>query len=158
MATQRLIQERPGQTLQATALVHEAYVRLVRSPSGENWRGRRHFFAAAAEAMRRILVDSARRKQRQKHGGGLAPLPLIDVAAAEGPSQVDVLTLDEALAKLATEDKKKAELVTLRYFGGLSMEEAADHLQISRATASRYWTYAKAWLYNEIFVEDAPSS
>ena len=151
LAARKLNQERPGQTLQATALVHDAYLRLVQSPGTRGWRSRRHFFAAAAEAMRRILVEAARRKGRYKHGGERLKLPLIEVAAPSGPTQIDVLALDEALRKLAEEDPQKARLVTLRFFGGLSMEEAAEHLQISRATASRYWTYAKAWLHHEIF-------
>ena len=155
IATLKLANEQPGQMLQATALVHEAYVRLVESAGGSKWQGRSHFLAAAAEAMRRILVDAARKKQREKHGGGRLHLPLMDVAAPSGPSRVDVLTLDEALIKLADEDPKKADLVTLRFFGGLSIDEAAEQLGISRATASRHWTYAKAWLYDKIFFGDS---
>lgn len=149
LAAQKLSQERPGQTLQATALVHEAYIRLVGSET-QNWQGRRHFFAAAAEAMRRILVERARQKRRVKHGGlhrrvdiDSADLPI------EGPSD-DLLALDEALTKFAAEDSLKAELVKLRYFAGLTMDEAARLLDISKATADRYWSYARAWLLDEV--------
>lgn len=149
LAAQKLSREPPGQTLQATALVHEAYIRLVGSQT-ESWQGRRHFFAAAAEAMRRILVEKARQKRRVKHGG-LRHRIDIDSAelAVEGASD-DLLALDEALAKFAAEDSLKAELVKLRYFAGLTMEEAARLLEISKATADRYWSYARAWLLDEI--------
>ncbi|UCC99332.1 MAG: sigma-70 family RNA polymerase sigma factor [Phycisphaerales bacterium] len=149
LAARKMSQEPPGQTLQATALVHEAYIRLVGSED-PNWSGRTHFFAAAAEAMRRILIDNARRKQRLKRGGEQQRVPLEDAAVAiEGPSE-DILGLDEALTKLAIEDPVKADLVKLRYFAGLTIEQAAQMLGISRATADRYWSYARAWLFDEI--------
>ena len=136
LAAQRLAQEKPGQTLQATALVHEAYVRLVDTEKSQHWNSRGHFFAAAAEAMRRIVVDNARRKRRPKHGGDRTRIELDDVVSLTGP-QEDILALDEALARLATEEPAKAELVKLRYFAGLSLEEAAACLEISPATAER---------------------
>lgn len=150
LAAQRLAQERPGQTLQATALVHEAYLRLVASGGRElsEWANRRHFFAAAAEAMRRILVESARRKQRLKHGGGWAREDEIDVAAPERPEQL--LALDEALGRLATVSPQAAELVKLRYFAGFSNREAADLLGVSPRKADQIWAYARAWLREEI--------
>ena len=149
LAAQKLSRERPGQTLQATALVHEAYIRLV-GAEGRNWSGRGHFFAAAAEAMRRILIENARRKQRLKQGGGQQRVGLDDAdIAVEGPP-TDILALDEALAKLAEEDPAKADLVKLRYFAGLTIEQTARILEISRATADRYWSYARAWLFHEI--------
>jgi RNA polymerase sigma factor (TIGR02999 family) len=149
LAAQRLAQEKPGQTLQATALVHEAYLRLVSDPARE-WDSRGHFFAAAAEAMRRILVENARRKRSIKHGGGLVRHDLDPalVAAPEPPE--DLLALDEALTRLASQDRVKAELVKLRYFAGLTLDEAAAVLGISPATADRYWAYARAWLHQEI--------
>jgi RNA polymerase sigma factor (TIGR02999 family) len=150
LAAEKLAQERPGQTLQATALVHEAYLRLVEVDKAQHWDSRRHFFAAAAEAMRRILIDNARRKRTAKHGGGLQRLELHDVEVPAGTRSPDLLALDEALTKLAAEDPIKAQLVTLRYFGGLSVQEAADTLGISRATADRYWSYARLWLYCEL--------
>jgi RNA polymerase sigma factor (TIGR02999 family) len=147
LAAQRLAQEKPGQTLQATALVHEAYVRLVDVDHPQQWKGRGHFFAAAAEAMRRILIENARRKRGERHGGGFQRVNL-DEAVAYAPEPADdLLSLSEALDKLAEEDLRKAELVKLRYFTGLSVQEAADALGISRATADRYWAYAKVWLY-----------
>jgi RNA polymerase sigma factor (TIGR02999 family) len=153
LAAHRLAHEKPGQTLQATALVHEAYVRLVAGPAaagGEPWKGRGHFFGAAAEAMRRILVESARRKSRLKHGGEHHRVDLeSDCLVSEAPS-LDVLALDEALTKLAREEPLKAELVKLRFFAGLTMPEAAAALDISLATAERAWIFAKAWLYAEI--------
>jgi len=149
LAAQKLSQERPGQTLQATALVHEAYIRLV-GAEARNWSSRGHFFAAAAEAMRRILIEKARRKQRLKGGGGHQRVALDDAELAIEEPSTDVIALDEALAKLAEEDPTKAELVKLRFFAGLSIEQAAAILGISRATADRYWSYAKAWLFHEI--------
>ena len=150
LAAQRLSHEKPGQTLQPPELVHEAYLRLVK-PGGHGWDGRAHFFAAAAEAMRRILVDRARRKGRLKRGGDRQRVGLTNVAAAISNEQADeLLALDEALTKLAEEDAVKAELVTLRYFAGLKVDEAAAILGISRATADRYWSFARAWLYHEI--------
>jgi RNA polymerase sigma factor (TIGR02999 family) len=150
LATQRLAHEKPGQTLQATALVHEAYLRLVGGGQAPHWNGRGHFFAAAAEAMRRILVDEARRKRSLKRGGDRAreELDLGQVCAAE-PVE-DLLALDEALNELAVRDPVKADLVKLRYFAGLTIEDAAEALGISAATAKRYWTYARAWLYQRI--------
>jgi RNA polymerase sigma factor (TIGR02999 family) len=155
LAARRLAQERPGQTLQPTALVHEAYLRLVGPGDGNpaGWQGRAHFFAAAAEAMRRILIDHARRKAAERHGGQSKRVALTDVAdaqlAVEPPSE-DVLALDEALGKLAAEDPAKADLVKLRYFAGLTLEQAANTLGLSRATAARHWAYARAWLHQEI--------
>ncbi len=151
LAAARLAQEAAGQTLQPTALVHEAYLRLIGNDRGDvRWDHRGHFFAAAAEAMRRILVESARRKGRLKHGGGRQRVLEADVAARipEGPE--DLLSLDEALTAFAEESPDKAELVKLRYFAGLSEAEAAQALGISRATASRWWTYAKAWMYDRL--------
>jgi RNA polymerase sigma factor (TIGR02999 family) len=149
LAAQKLGQERPGQTLQATALVHEAYLRLIGSEV-PSWNGRGHFFAAAAEAMRRILIENARRKQTEKHGGALQRVDLDGVDVPEAAPSVDILAVDGALSRLAAEDPVKAELVKLRYFGGLSVEDAARVLGISRATADRYWTYARVWLYCEL--------
>jgi len=149
LAAQKMSQERPGQTLQATALVHEAYIRLVGSDD-RDWSGRTHFFAAAAEAMRRILIENARRKQRLKHGGARQKIDFDDVSIViEGPSD-DIVALDEALKKLALEDPVKADLVKLRYFAGLTIEQAAGILNISRATADRYWSYSRAWLFDKI--------
>ncbi len=149
LAGLKMSRESPGQTLQATALVHEAYIRLV-GAENQNWSSRGHFFAAAAESMRRILIENARRKQRRKHGGGRQRVELDDAdVAIEGPS-TDIIALDEALAKLAEEDPIKADLVKLRYFAGLTIEQAAKILEISRATAERYWSYARAWLFHEI--------
>jgi RNA polymerase sigma factor (TIGR02999 family) len=155
LAAERIAQEKPGQTLQATALVHEAYVRLVDTEKAQPWDSRRHFFAAAAEAMRRILIDSARRKQAVKHGGQRQRLNLDDVDVAADEHSADILALDEALTRLASEDPVKAQLVTMRYFAGLSVQEAADALGISRATADRYWAYARTWLYCELDGKDA---
>jgi RNA polymerase sigma factor (TIGR02999 family) len=149
LAAQKLSQERPGQTLQATALVHEAYIRLV-GAEAQNWSSRGHFFGAAAEAMRRILIEKARRKQSLKGGGGHQRVDLDDAELAIEEPSTDVIALDEALAKLAEEDPTKAEVVKLRFFAGLSIEQAAAILGISRATADRYWSYAKAWLFHEI--------
>ena len=137
----------PGQTLQPTALVHEAYLKLVRGHD-PGWEGRRHFFAAAAQAMRRILIDSARRKLAQKRGGGMKRRPL-DEVAAPGPDE-ELLALDEALHKLAAADPLKAKLVELRYFAGLTGEQAAAALGISPTTADRHWAYARAWLQTEV--------
>ena len=150
LAAAKLAQERPGQTLQATALVHEAYLRLVDQSAPQQWNSRVHFFAAAAEAMRRILVESARRKQTLKRGGGeqRVDLQLVDVAVFDEP--VDLVALDEALTKFAEQQPLKAELVKLRFFAGLTMREAADALGISLATAERHWTFARTWLLAEI--------
>jgi RNA polymerase sigma factor (sigma-70 family) len=175
LAAARLAHEQPGQTLQATALVHEAYLRLVgpvagrsvvgesvtgesnpkpntdhRLPIPDSWHSRGHFFAAAAEAMRRILVEQARRKQAVKRGGGRQRAELPDVAAPDAAADVDLLALDEALVQLEREAPQKAALVKLRFYAGLSIEEAAAALGISAATAKRHWTYARAWLYGQV--------
>jgi len=152
LAAAKLAQEKPGQTLQATALVHEAYLRLVGPANQEGFDGRGHFFAAAAEAMRRILVESVRRRSSLKRGSGRARVDLdssLDVAGSESGGN-DLLALDEALAALETHDATKARLVKLRYFAGLTIDEAADALDISRATAKRCWVYARAWIYGRI--------
>jgi RNA polymerase sigma factor (TIGR02999 family) len=150
LAAEKMAEEKPGQTLQATALVHEAYVRLVDTEKGQQWDSRRHFFAAAAEAMRRILIERARRKRTAKHGGQRQQVSLDEVEVAADARSDDVLALDEALTRLAAEDPVKARLVTLRYFAGLSVQQAAEALGISRATADRYWAYARTWLYCEL--------
>jgi RNA polymerase sigma factor (TIGR02999 family) len=155
LAAEKMAQERPGQTLEATALVHEAYLRLVTSgkesaPRDSCWKGQRHFFAAAAEAMRHILVDNARRKRRVKHGGGRQRVAFDDALPAPPEVGDDLLALDEALGKLAAEDPEAAAVVKLRYFAGLSVEEAAQALDMSRASAYRHWTFARAWLLNEL--------
>ncbi len=153
LAARRLAQENPGQTLQATALVHEAYLRIVGPETGTPWDGRSHFFAAAAEAMRRILVENARRKRRLKHGGGRAraPLDLNHVAAREpGRDPDDLIALDEALGKLADVDARAAEVVKLRYFAGLTIPQAAAVLGVSPRTADLSWAYARAWLKTEL--------
>jgi RNA polymerase sigma factor (TIGR02999 family) len=147
LAAQKLAHEKPGQTLQATALVHDAYVRLLGGEHTQNWNSRGHFFAAAAEAMRRILVDNARRKRRPKHGGDRNRLPFDAVVLPVDDRFHDLLELDEALNALATQEPLKAELVKLRYFAGLSVEETAACLGISPVTAKRYWAVARAWLY-----------
>jgi len=149
LAAQRLSQELPGQTLQATALVHEAYLRLL-GPEVQTWKSRGHFFGAAAEAMRRILVDNARRKQRLKRGGNHQRVDMDDVQlGAEGPSE-DMIALDEALSKLAEMDKAKAELVKLRYFAGLTVDQAAEALGFSKTTAKEHWRFARAWLFRQM--------
>ena len=145
LAARRLANEKPGQTLQPTALVHEAYLKLL--GNNQPWKSRGHFFGAAAEAMRRILVDNARRKQRPKHAGDLRRVALDDDIAPSEQEADQILALHEALDKLAAEDLQKAELVKLRYFAGLSVQQAADALGISRASAHRYWDYAKVFLY-----------
>jgi RNA polymerase sigma factor (sigma-70 family) len=168
LAAAHMKREKPGQTLDATALVHEAYLRLVASPglaslaspgckSGEaslHWNSRAHFFAAAAEAMRRILIDNARRKRRPKYGGDLKRVDLDQAAAVAESSSESLLALDEALDKLNKEEPVKAEVVKLRYFAGLSIDEAAELLGISRATVKRHWAYARAWLFCEMNGKD----
>jgi RNA polymerase sigma factor (TIGR02999 family) len=150
LAAHRLSREAPGQTLDATALVHEAYLRLVGVNQGQHWNNRGHFFASAAEAMRRILIENARRKQRIRHGG---ERERVDIELANLPTRMssdELIALDEALEKLQQHDSVKAQLVTLRYFGGMTVEQAAAALGISRVTAHRYWTYARAWLHQQI--------
>jgi RNA polymerase sigma factor (TIGR02999 family) len=153
LAAQKLALERPGQTLQTTALVHEAYLRLVGDgeTNGQKlWDHRGHFFAAAAEAMRRILVEAARRKQAIKHGGGVLRVEAEPPAREPLSSPIDIVALDDALARLAERDPQKAQLVKLRYFAGMTMSEAAEALGISVATAERHWTYARTWLFAEL--------
>ncbi len=151
LAAQKLSHEAPGQTLQATALVHEAYLRLL-GDEPQSWNSRGHFFAAAAEAMRRILVERARRKRTIRYGGGLQRVDLDEAAVIEPQERAadDLIALDEALAKFAKVDKVKADLVKLRYFGGLTIQQAAEVLRISHATAERHWDYARSWLHAEI--------
>src|SRR5262245_42446151 len=150
LAAERMAHERPGQTLQATALVHEAYVRLVEGERDQRWNGRGHFFAAAAEAMRRILIERARGKSREKRGGDWRRVDFehLDVTTSISPDQL--VALDDALARLSTQDRVAGELVKLRYFAGVSLAEAADALGISTATAYRHWAYARAWLNSEL--------
>jgi RNA polymerase sigma factor (TIGR02999 family) len=151
LAAHRLAQQTPGQTLQPTALVHEAYLRLVGDPEGHDWENRGHFFAAAAEAMRRILVENARRKGRSKHGGGLIRHDLDDAEQiAEPEIHEDLLALDEALTQFASVDAQAAQLVQLRYFAGLSIPEAAKVLGVSPRTADRLWAFARVWLLREV--------
>ena len=152
LAAQKLSHEPPGQTLQATALVHEAYIRLV-GDDPRTWDSRGHFFAAAAEAMRRILVESARRKGRLKRGGNYERVSLDDVDLAISSLSEDVVALDEALTKLADERPQMVKAIELRYFAGLTVEQVAEILGVSERTVSSYWTYAKAWLYREITKE-----
>jgi len=157
LAAQKMAREKPGQTLQATALIHDAYLRLTSRQDGASeetqWKGRGHFFAAAAEAMRRILVEAALRKKRTKHGGGVKRLPIDPNQPKEAPnpaSQVewneDLLRLNQCLGELERDDPVSAQVVKLHFFAGLSLEEVAENLQVSRATAYRYWSYARAWL------------
>jgi RNA polymerase sigma factor (TIGR02999 family) len=150
LAAQRLAQERPGQTLQATALVHEAYLRLVAGEAPQRWNGRGHFFAAAAKAMRRILVKNARRKGRLKRGGGAAREELDESSLVAPDVPDDLLALDEALAQLAVGDPQAAELVNLRYFAGLTIPQAAEALGVAPRTADFLWAYARAWLLRKI--------
>jgi RNA polymerase sigma factor (TIGR02999 family) len=150
LAAQRLAQEKPGQTLQATALVHEAYLRLVDVDKAQQWNSRSHFFAAAAEAMRRILVEQARRKHSQKRGGNWQRVSLDAgdlLAASESCAIEELLAVDEALKQFELEEPLKARLVKLRFFAGLSVADAAEALGISVATANRHWIYARSWLY-----------
>jgi RNA polymerase sigma factor (TIGR02999 family) len=149
LAAQRLSREAPGQTLQATALVHEAYLRLV-GATDPGWNGRGHFFAAAAEAMRRLLIERARRARSPRRGGDRDRIELDPADLAESVRSDDLLALDEALDRLTAKDARKAELVKLRYFAGLTMEQAAEALGISPATAHRDWNYARAWLHRSI--------
>ena len=150
LAAVKMAREKPGQTLSATSLVHDAYIRLVDVEATRQWNGRSHFFAAAAEAMRRILIEQARRKQSERHGGGRQRVPYPDVEITVTQPHTDILALDEALERFAKVDRVAADLVKLRYFAGLSIPEAAEALGISRSTADRYWTYARAWLHAEL--------
>jgi RNA polymerase sigma factor (TIGR02999 family) len=155
LAAQKLAHEKPGQTLQATALVHEAYLRLVATggaltPREQHWNSRGHFFAAAAEAMRRILVDRARHKRSLKAGGGRLRQELPDIEEPNAGPDIDLLALNEALEKLEKQDRRKAELVKLRFFAGLTIEQAAQALGISTSTADNDWAYARCWLRLEI--------
>jgi RNA polymerase sigma factor (TIGR02999 family) len=153
LAAQKLSCENPGQTLQATALVHEAWLRLVQSKPGgaeAKWSGRRHFFGAAAEAMRRILVESARRKKSLKHGGGLERVSWEQLELAETTPPAELLALDEALTELAATDPETVELIKLRFYAGLTDAQAAELLGISRRTADRMWSFARAWLYRAV--------
>lgn len=153
LAAQKMAQEKPGQTLQATALVHEAYIRLVGEESS-SWDSSGHFFAAAAEAMRRILVDNARQKRSIRHGGKRQKVSLTEAFLASEDPKDDLLALNEALNKLANEDPKLAELIKLRYFAGLTLDQIAKMMGIGRRTADRYWALGRAWLYQEITQED----
>jgi RNA polymerase sigma factor (TIGR02999 family) len=154
LAAQKLAQEKPGQTLQATALVHEAYLRLVDVEKAQQWNSRGHFFAAAAEAMRRILVESARRKQSGKHGGQRKRVDLDRAEAVAAAPPEELLALDEALQRLARHEPVGARLVELRYFSGLSIEESSEILGLSTATAYRHWTFARAWLHAQLTDEE----
>ena|SRR5438034_2424916 len=149
LAASRIAQEAAGQTLQPTALVHEAWLRLV-SNENQRWQNRAHFFAAAAEAMRRILIDNARRKRAQRRGGGQAHVAIQDVEVASAAKDDELLAVHDALAKLAREDKQMAELVKLRFFIGLTNKESAEILGVSEPTIERWWAFARAWLYREI--------
>ena len=146
LAAAKLLRENPGQTLQATALVHDAYLRLVGPGQAQHWKCRGHFFSAAAESMRRILVDNARRKATEKHGGHFERMEYEPHSIAESARPREVIAVHEALDQLAAEDKLSADLVKLHYFAGFSLDEAAEILDLSRATAYRRWTYARAWL------------
>jgi len=150
LAAEKMAHEKPGQTLEATALVHEAYIRLVDTEQAQQWSGRSHFFAAAAEAMRRILINRARDKHRLKRGGERKKVDLDGVEVAMEAPPEDLLALDEALEKLERQDRPCAKLVRLRVFAGLSTGEAAEVLGISPRTADRYWAYARAWLFEEL--------
>lgn len=151
LAASRLAHERPGQTLQATALVHEAYLRLLgNDPNGQSWDDRGHFFAAAAEAMRRILIDQARQKDSLRRGGDLQRHDVAYTEIVTHEPSVDILSLNEALERFAGHDAEKAQLVKLRYFAGLTIPQAAQALGISSTTAERHWVYARAWLHTEL--------
>lgn len=150
LATRKMAREKPGQTLQATALVHEAYVRLVDDEKVRHWDSRGHFFAAAAEAMRRILVDGARRRGAEKRGGQFERIDLPDIAQSATEEPVDLLALDEALKKFEVLHPQKADVVKLRYFAGCTLEETAQAIGIARATAQRHWAFARAWLFGQL--------
>lgn len=150
LAAAKLAHEKPGHTLQPTVLVHEAYLRLVNVPQEQQWDGRGHFFAAAAEAMRRILIENARRKKSARHGGHLRRVDLDAADPAAESRAEELLALDEALSRLEERWPEKGQLVKLRYFGGMTIPEAAQTMGISHATAERYWTFARAWLYSQM--------
>jgi RNA polymerase sigma factor (TIGR02999 family) len=150
LAAEKMAQEKPGQTLQATALVHEAYIRLVDVEKGQHWDSRGHFFAAAGEAMRRVLVESARQKNRHKRGGGMQRQAPDDIAVECGFPLHDLLIVDEALGRLEKEDPQAAQVVKLRFFAGLNHEEVGQALGVSAVTARRHWRYARVWLHREI--------
>ena len=158
LAAARLAHEQPVQTLQATALVHEAYLRLVDVDEAQHWDSRGHFFAAAAEAMRRILLNRARDKKRLKRGGGRRRVDLDQIEIALDTSDEDLIALDEALGRLATEDPGAAQLVTLRFFAGLTLKDAAASLGLSLRTAERQWAYARAWLYARLRQDDGQNA
>jgi RNA polymerase sigma factor (TIGR02999 family) len=158
LAAQRLAQEKPGQTLQATALVHEAYLRLVDVEKAQHWNSRGHFFAAAADAMRQILVQNARRRSRVKHGGDRARVDVDDLAIAAPERSEDLLALDEALTQLAAADPQAAELVKLRYFAGCTIPQASEILGVSPRTADFLWAYARTWLFQKLQGEGAAST
>ena len=149
LAAAKMAQERPGQTLQPTALVHEAWLKLV-GAKNQTWDGRAHFFAAAAEAMRRILIDRARSKRAARHGGGQSPMEIDELEIAAPVPDDELLAVNEALDKFTLQDKQKAELVRLRYFIGLTLEEAAEVMGVAVPTASRWWFYSRAWLCQEM--------
>jgi RNA polymerase sigma factor (TIGR02999 family) len=150
LAAQKMAREKPGQTLQATSLVHEAFLRLMGASREQHWNGTPHFFAAAAEAMRRILVENARRKRRLRHGGDLERVELNTQIPGVDNATVDLLALDEALTQLAAEEPETAEVVKLRYFAGLTVQEAAAAMGISARTVHRHWAYAQAWLFERL--------
>ncbi len=150
LAAQKLAHEKPGQTLQATALVHEAYLRLVESQMGQNWDGRGHFFVAAAEAMRRILIENARRKKRAKRGGDRKRVELDDARSSYTEPVEELFAIDQALEQLALDDPEAAQLVKLHFFAGLSIEDAAEIVGFSRSTAYEHWAYARAWLHRRM--------
>ena len=158
LAASKLAQEKPGQTLQATALVHDAYIRLVGSEHDKSWDGRRHFFAAAAEAMRRILLNRARDKKRVKRGGERRRVDLDQIEIALDTNDEQLIELDEALTQLAVEDADAARLVNLRFFAGLTLKDAAVSLGLAPRTAERQWAYARAWLYARLLQDDGPNA
>jgi RNA polymerase sigma factor (TIGR02999 family) len=158
LAAQKLAQEKPGQTLEATALVHEVYLRLVETDKAQHWESRGHFFAAAAEAMRRVLIDNARRRRSQRRGGEAQRRSLEGLETASPASDDELLAVNDALERLHKIAPSKAELVKLRYFGGLTIPEAAQALGISTTTANRYWAYARAWLHEELAAGGGPTS
>ncbi len=155
LAAEKMAHEKPGQTLQATALVHEAYIRLVDADKAQHWNSRWHFFSAAAEAMRRILIENARKKERQRHGGQLTRVALDDIELITTLPPDELLMLNDAIDTLAKHDRIAAELVKIRYFAGLSVEQAAEAMGVARSTAYEHWTYARAWLFAS--VRDAKS-